>query len=54
MRSVTVEVTESALVEDPQRAQETIRRLKEQGFRLSIDDYGTGHETSLPIMVRML
>ncbi len=42
---VTVEVTESALVEDPQRVQETIRGLKEQGFRLSIDDYGTGYSS---------
>ena len=42
---ITIEVTESALVEDPQRAQETIRRLKEQGFRLSIDDYGTGYSS---------
>ena len=42
---VTVEVTESALVEDPQRVQETIRGLKELGFRLSIDDYGTGYSS---------
>jgi EAL domain-containing protein (putative c-di-GMP-specific phosphodiesterase class I) len=42
---ITIEVTESALVEDPQRAQETIRGLKEQGFRLSIDDYGTGYSS---------
>jgi len=40
-----VEVTESALVEDPQRAQDTIRGLKEQGFRISIDDYGTGYSS---------
>src|SRR5207342_893812 len=40
---ITVEVTESALVEDPQRAQETIRGLKDLGFRISIDDYGTGY-----------
>jgi diguanylate cyclase (GGDEF)-like protein len=42
---ITVEVTESALVEDPQRAQDTIRGLKEQGFRISIDDYGTGYSS---------
>ena len=42
---ITVEVTESALVEDPQRVQETIRGLKEAGFRLSIDDYGTGYSS---------
>jgi diguanylate cyclase (GGDEF)-like protein len=42
---VTVEVTESALMEDPPRAQETIRSLKEQGLRLAIDDYGTGYSS---------
>jgi EAL domain-containing protein (putative c-di-GMP-specific phosphodiesterase class I) len=42
---VIVEVTESALVEDPQRAQETMRDLKLLGLRLSIDDYGTGYSS---------
>jgi EAL domain-containing protein (putative c-di-GMP-specific phosphodiesterase class I) len=42
---LTVEVTESALVEDPQRAQQTIARLKQHGVRLSIDDYGTGYSS---------
>ncbi len=42
---LTVEVTESALVEDPQRAQQTIARLKQRGVRLSIDDYGTGYSS---------
>jgi len=40
-----VEVTESALVEDPQRAQQTISRLKQRGVRMSIDDYGTGYSS---------
>ena len=42
---ITVEVTESALIEDPTRAQETIRALKEFGARISIDDYGTGYSS---------
>jgi diguanylate cyclase (GGDEF)-like protein len=42
---LTVEVTESALVEDPLRAQQTIARLKQRGVRLSIDDYGTGYSS---------
>ena len=42
---LTVEVTESALVEDPQRAQQTIARLKQRGVRMSIDDYGTGYSS---------
>lgn len=42
---ITVEVTESALMEDPERSQETIRALKEQGFAISIDDYGTGYSS---------
>ena len=49
---VTVEVTESALIEDPNRVQETIRGLKEIGLRLSIDDYGTGY-SSLAYMQRL-
>jgi diguanylate cyclase (GGDEF)-like protein len=49
---VTMEVTESALIEDPNRAQETIRALKEIGLRVSIDDYGTGY-SSLAYMQRL-
>src|SRR5262249_40387755 len=42
---VTVEVTESALMEDPNRAQDTVKALKELGLRLSIDDYGAGYSS---------
>ena len=42
---ITIEVTESALMEDPHRAQETVRALKEQGLRLAIDDYGAGYSS---------
>jgi len=40
--SLCLEVTETALMEDPVRAHDTVRRLRALGLRLSIDDYGTG------------
>jgi diguanylate cyclase (GGDEF)-like protein len=49
---ITIEVTESALMEDPNRAQETLRSLKELGLRLSIDDYGSGY-SSLAYLQRL-
>ncbi|MEO5862854.1 MAG: EAL domain-containing protein [Burkholderiales bacterium] len=42
---ICFEVTESALMEDPVRAQETLQRLHDMGVRLSIDDYGTGYSS---------
>jgi diguanylate cyclase (GGDEF)-like protein len=41
-----LEITESAIMDDPKRAETTLQRLSERGFKLSIDDYGTG-QTSL-------
>lgn len=42
---LVLEVTESALMVDPDRAQTTLRALKEMGVRLAIDDYGTGYSS---------
>ncbi|HTS52826.1 MAG TPA: EAL domain-containing protein, partial [Burkholderiales bacterium] len=42
---VIVEVTESALMEDPQRVHEIMRELKHLGLRLAIDDYGKGYSS---------
>lgn len=39
---VTIEVTEDAFMSEPEKAREVIVELHEQGFRTSIDDYGTG------------
>lgn len=42
---LTLEVTESALVEDTSEALEMLNRLSMNGVRLSIDDFGTGHSS---------
>jgi diguanylate cyclase len=49
---VELEVTESALMVNPQYAMEQIRRLKEMGLRVSIDDFGTGY-SSLAYLTRL-
>ena len=40
-----LEITESALMEDPRSAQSTLRKLRELGVATSIDDYGTGYSS---------
>jgi len=40
-----IELTESVLVADPERANEVLRRLHEMGVRIAIDDFGTGYSS---------
>lgn len=40
--SMRIEITESQLMADPERAGEAIARLKEAGFTIAVDDFGTG------------
>jgi len=52
-RSLTVEITESALLGDVDGAIETLRKIRETGVKIAIDDFGTGftsltHLRSLP------
>lgn len=42
---ICMEITESALMEDPAKARRTVEELHKLGLALSIDDYGTGYSS---------
>ncbi|HEX7638681.1 MAG TPA: EAL domain-containing protein [Burkholderiaceae bacterium] len=44
-RHLCLEVTESAIMEDPAHALASLQALHEMGVRLSIDDFGTGYSS---------
>jgi diguanylate cyclase (GGDEF)-like protein/PAS domain S-box-containing protein len=49
--SLNIEVTESAMIVDPESAIQLMRQLKSLGIRIALDDFGTGY-SSLSILHR--
>jgi diguanylate cyclase (GGDEF)-like protein/PAS domain S-box-containing protein len=42
-RVIVLELTETVLVDEGDRAADTVSRLREEGFRFAIDDFGAGY-----------
>jgi len=40
-----IEITETAIFDDADRAAETLYRLRQMGFRIALDDFGTGYSS---------
>lgn len=51
-RRLTLELTESAIVRDPQHAQQVLEALKLLEVRIALDDFGTGY-TSMSYLQRL-
>jgi EAL domain-containing protein (putative c-di-GMP-specific phosphodiesterase class I) len=42
---VQIEVTETAIFDDHERAAKTLKQLRDAGFRVALDDFGTGYSS---------
>jgi len=46
-KNIMIEVTESAVMNNPDEFLNTIKQLKQAGFTISIDDFGTGYSSMM-------
>ncbi|RUM39085.1 MAG: GGDEF-domain containing protein [Desulfobulbus sp.] len=49
---LTIEITETSIIQDPELASEVLNRLKKLGADISIDDFGTGY-SSLALLKKL-
>lgn len=43
--AISLEITESSIMDDPVRAEATLQRLSQMGLKIAIDDFGTGYSS---------
>jgi len=43
--ALILEVTETAVMDDPEQSSRLLHRLRDEGLRIAIDDFGIGHST---------
>lgn len=50
-RRLTIEITEDALIADPQRVGERLSHLRDAGITIALDDFGTGYASMANLAV---
>lgn len=45
MRNLTLEITESSLMDNPEKMATTLKQLIDHGLKISLDDFGTGYSS---------
>ena len=48
---LTIEITETSIMEDAQKSQHVIQELSKMGLKIAVDDFGTGY-SSMGYLVR--
>ncbi|MEO7067732.1 MAG: EAL domain-containing protein [Rhodanobacter sp.] len=51
-KNLEIEITESVLISEPERAIKTLRRIRDMGVAVALDDFGTGY-SSLSYLKRL-